>query len=83
MEDVWNDEDSSENTTDEEVFKEQEKEVICMPFRQENELEEKVLYRKEDDEHHTEEIQEEILDSMHKEILQILQLILTRETSLK
>ena len=25
-----------------------------MPFRQENELQEKVLYRKEDDEHHTE-----------------------------
>ena len=61
MEDVWNDEDSSENTTDEEVFKEQEKYVIFMPFRQVNELQEQVLYRKEDDEHHTEEIQEEIL----------------------
>ena len=32
-----------------------------MSFRQVNELEEKVLYRKDDDEHHTEEIQEEIL----------------------
>ena len=32
-----------------------------MPFRQANELQEKVLYRKEDGEHRTEEIQEEIL----------------------
>ena len=32
-----------------------------MPFRQANELQEKVLYRKKYDEHHTEEIQEEIL----------------------
>ena len=32
-----------------------------MPFRQANELQDKVLYRKEDDEHNTEEIQEEIL----------------------
>ena len=56
MEDVWNDEDSSDNTTDEEVFTEQEKQVIFMPFRQGNEQQEKVLYRKEDDEHHTEEI---------------------------
>ena len=61
MEDVWNDEDSSENSTDEEVFKEQEKQVIFMPFRQANELQDKVLYRKEDNEHNTEEIQEEIL----------------------
>ena len=38
MEDVWNDEDSSENSTDEEVFKEQEKQVISMPFRQAHEL---------------------------------------------
>ena len=44
MEDVWNDEDSSENSTDEEVFKEQEKQVIFMPFRQANELQNKVLY---------------------------------------
>ena len=56
MEDVWNDEDSSENSTDEEVFKEQEKQVIFMPFRQANELQDKVLYRKEDNEHNTEEI---------------------------
>ena len=34
MEGVWNDEDSSENTTDEEVFTEQVKQVIFMPFRQ-------------------------------------------------
>ena len=40
---------------------EQEKQVIVMPFRQANELQEKVLYRKEDEEHHTEEIQEDIL----------------------
>ena len=60
MEYVWNYEDSSANTTNEEVFKEQEKQVILMPFRQENELQEKVLFRKEEDEHHTEEIQEEI-----------------------
>ena len=60
-EDVWNDEDSSENTTDEEVFKEQEKQAVFRPFRQANELQEKVLNRKEDDEHNTEEIQEEIL----------------------
>ena len=39
----------------------QEKQVILMPFRQANELQNKVLYRKEDDEHNTEEIQEEIL----------------------
>ena len=32
-----------------------------MPSRQANELQDKVLYRKEDDEHNTEEIQEEIL----------------------
>ena len=32
-----------------------------MPFRKANELQENVLYRKEDDEHHTEEIREEIL----------------------
>ena len=32
-----------------------------MPFRQANELQDKVLYRKEDNEHNTEEIQEEIL----------------------
>ena len=37
------------------------KQVIFMPFRQANELQEKVLYRKEDDKHHTDEIQEEIL----------------------
>ena len=61
MEDVWNDEDSSENSTNEEVFTEQEKQVIFMPFRQANELQDKLLYRKDDDEHNTEEIQEEIL----------------------
>ena len=44
------------NSTDEEVFKEQEKQVIFMPFRQANELQDKVLYRKEDNEHNTEEI---------------------------
>ena len=32
-----------------------------MPFRQAKELQDKVLYRKEDDEHNTEEIQEEIM----------------------
>ena len=32
-----------------------------MPFRQANKLQDKVLYRKEDNEHNTEEIQEEIL----------------------
>ena len=61
MEDVWNNEDSSENSTDEEVFTEQEKHVIFMPFRQANELQENVLHGKEDDEHHIEEKQEEIL----------------------
>ena len=32
MEDVWNDEDSSENTTDEEVFKEQENKLYSCPL---------------------------------------------------
>ena len=32
-----------------------------MPFRQANKLQEKVLYIKEDNEHYTEEIQEDIL----------------------
>ena len=61
MEDVWNDEDSSENKLTKKSLRIKKNKVIFMPLRQANELQEKVLYRKEDDEHHIEEIQDEIL----------------------
>ena len=83
MEDVWNDEDSSENTTDEEVFTEQEKQVIFMPFRQANELQENVSIGRKIMNIILRKYKKKCGYPMCKKILQKLQLILTRETSLK